>query len=323
MRRNLLGAALLAPAIALGQSTTPTAGQIILDGLPTSTVSYVNLAQCTGQQNAIRQTADSLTVDLTWNLSLDPALATAFVTGGTYKLFVANQQADSTVSAFSCLSNNTTFKSAQIDLSAFTVNDQNPMLSAISPARKDLAAALATAVGQGACTTALTGVASTVYLCLQWSLNGNAAGRATTSMTLDVTPPGAPTLSTPIGAGDGRLFPTWSSVSDAATYKAFAVDAANPAVVRSSSEGQSASATIGGLTNGTTYSVTAYAFDAAENPSVASNAVDGVPEPVSSFWDVYKSRGGGETGGCGTGPAGALALLCAAAALLAARRRKS
>jgi uncharacterized protein (TIGR03382 family) len=45
--------------------------------------------------------------------------------------------------------------------------------------------------------------------------------------------------------------------------------------------------------------------------------------PVSDFWDLYKKAGGQETGGCSTGATGAFALLGAAFALLAARRRKS
>jgi MYXO-CTERM domain-containing protein len=42
---------------------------------------------------------------------------------------------------------------------------------------------------------------------------------------------------------------------------------------------------------------------------------------VSGFWEQYRADGGIEQGGCGGGPAGALALLGVALALRRLRRR--
>jgi len=84
------------------------------------------------------------------------------------------------------------------------------------------------------------------------------------------------------------------------------------------------SQTISGLLNGTPYAVRGFAFDEADNESVASGDVIATPEHSSGFWEEYKTAGGHEIGGCSaTGAAvpsviGALATL---AALLGRRRR--
>lgn len=76
---------------------------------------------------------------------------------------------------------------------------------------------------------------------------------------------------------------------------------------------------VGGLTNGVTYTVVAYAYSSALNPSAVSASASGTPLPFESFWDRYQGDGGQEQGGCGGG-AGALSLL--ALLPLALRRRR-
>lgn len=86
--------------------------------------------------------------------------------------------------------------------------------------------------------------------------------------------------------------------------------------------------TCGGLTNGTTYTVTAAAQSVAGNLGPVSTpyggpASDTTPQPFQDFWSIYKDVGGQETGGCTTAGAGALLPLGGLLALLALRRRRS
>lgn len=315
MRRNLFGLlAAFAPALALG--VTPSSGTIVFDG--STDQAYVNLAQCNGTQNDVR--ADKLTVDLTWAVAETDTVKWA--SGGTYRLYVTNKAPDTTASnATSCVgSSDSTFRSQPVgtgaDLSVGT--DANPMLSAVSVSRKDVAAAhmLANA-STAACGTSLP---TTIYLCVEWRQSGAPKLRATGTMTYDVVgPTDAPKLND-VGPGDGQLYPSWDASSGADRYKAFAVVAGDQPHV--SGEITDRSATIKGLQNGTTYDVYVYALDPAGNPSPKSNVVKKAPEPVNDFWDIYHGAGGRESGGCSTGADGALALLGAAAALFAARRRK-
>jgi hypothetical protein len=88
--------------------------------------------------------------------------------------------------------------------------------------------------------------------------------------------------------------------------------------------------TCGGLTNGTTYTVTASGTSAAGqgNPGPLSDpysgpATDTTPQPFDGFWELYQGAGGVEQGGCGGGGAGAIAPAAAVLALLALRRRRA
>ena len=95
----------------------------------------------------------------------------------------------------------------------------------------------------------------------------------------------------------------------------------------STATGNAGNIVCSGLTNGTSYLVTATATSAAGNPGLSAASVgpndSTTPLPFLSFWDKYKSDGGVETGGCSTGGAGALAPVLALLGLLVARRRRS
>jgi uncharacterized protein (TIGR03382 family) len=88
--------------------------------------------------------------------------------------------------------------------------------------------------------------------------------------------------------------------------------------------GNSGTIVCSGLTNGTSYTATATGLSAAGNPGPVSDvAGPATPLPFSGFWELYKSDGGVETGGCGTGGAGVFAPALALLGFLAARRRRS
>jgi len=78
--------------------------------------------------------------------------------------------------------------------------------------------------------------------------------------------------------------------------------------------------TIDGLTNEASYEVVAYAVDAADNASVASEPLLGTPRKTVGFFGQYRAAGGEERGGCASVPASALPLL--AVALAFSRRRR-
>lgn len=78
-------------------------------------------------------------------------------------------------------------------------------------------------------------------------------------------------------------------------------------------------ARVGGLANGTTYTVYVVAVSSSGNDSGPSGPGTGTPLPFESFWENYQGANGGEQGGCGGGT-GALSLL--ALLPLALRRRR-
>lgn len=83
-------------------------------------------------------------------------------------------------------------------------------------------------------------------------------------------------------------------------------------------------ATLEGLENGVTYSVTAAATDQAENTSEASDPKQGTPIKSSGFYDDYVTAGGKETGGCGAAGGGlAGGALLAALGFWLSRRKQS
>jgi uncharacterized protein (TIGR03382 family) len=131
--------------------------------------------------------------------------------------------------------------------------------------------------------------------------------------------------------GDGQLTTTVLAGTPDATYAAvdgitYYVYCTDPSgnVTTAGPGNASANIVCGGLVNGTTYSVTAAGVSAAGNLGpVSSPAVQATPLPFQDFWNLYKSDGGQEQGGCGTAGAGVLAPVAAALALLALRRRRS
>ena len=101
----------------------------------------------------------------------------------------------------------------------------------------------------------------------------SASASATPFVPADTTPPAAPTGLTAT-AGDARVTLAWSGPADAATYQVFQ---------GGSLIGSQAGTTkvVTGLLNGTTYSFTVKAVDAAGNVSVASAAASARPTAVA------------------------------------------
>jgi hypothetical protein len=323
MRPFVLALALVGPLCAEALET-PGSGKIIFDGTSTE-ISYINIATCTGVANAVRGSDDAMNVDLTWTTQVD-ATTVPWAEGGTYYLYVTNQAPDTSGSdALSCTqSSNSSFTSQPVGNNAglLTItNDAQSMISAVSVSRAAIAAALATIKSTAPCDQTLAG---TVNLCVQWfPMNSSTAGgRATGAMTIDlVAPTDAPTGVT-AGAGDTQLHVGWTGIADADRYKAIAIAETGAQTPHGSGEVTGDSTTITGLVNNVTYDVSVYALDVAGNPGPAGTTT-GTPQPVDDFWHLYKKMGGQETGGCGAGAGGALALLAAAtAALRATRRRK-
>jgi uncharacterized protein (TIGR03382 family) len=119
---------------------------------------------------------------------------------------------------------------------------------------------------------------------------------------------------------------TKTATEQADTGITYTVSCSAPGATTSTATGNAGNIVCGGLTNGVSYSISATGISAAGNPGVSAASwpagADTTPLPFEDFWTTYKSRGGIEQGGCGTGGAGALAPALALVALLAARRRR-
>jgi uncharacterized protein (TIGR03382 family) len=141
--------------------------------------------------------------------------------------------------------------------------------------------------------------------------------------------PPAPNI-TGVSAGDSQLSVsvtpgTTTATETATTGVTYTVTCTPPAggtaITR---DGSAGNITCSGLTNGVAYTVTATGNSTAGNVGATTSATGSfTPLPFLGFWEVYKADGGVETGGCGTGGAGAIAPALALLGLLAARRRRS
>jgi len=312
MRRNLLASLLLlAPALGLAQSTTPTAGTISTDA------ATINIAQCTG--TAFPGIALADTMNLTWSTTIDTAAETnGFLTTGSYQLYAANQAvaAGVTTGSFDCtVLANTSSATALVE---DTVGDAFTSTQQVWSTPKAFSRAAMVAAAGFDCTAN-----HTVYLCMQW-LDATPAkkGFATTTVTITTDRPAVPT-DVVAGPGDGRLHLSWKTGSGGTTATSYQVVVNDGTTDVKNVTFTGTSGDVGGLKNLVTYHVTVYALTAAGNPSLTGATADGTPQPVDDFWDVYRGKGGQETGGCSGGPGDALALLGAIAALFAVRRRKS
>ncbi len=106
--------------------------------------------------------------------------------------------------------------------------------------------------------------------------NVSAASAAATATPVDLTAPVAPTGLAAV-AGSGKVDLSWSGPADAASYQVF-----QGATLLGTQSGRTL--TVTELANGTSYSFTVKAVDAAGNVSVASAAASATPiAPVASF----------------------------------------
>jgi len=181
-----------------------------------------------------------------------------------------------------------------------------------------------------ACNQAAT-TTQTIALCVKNFSGTNEVTngpKAVGSIVLDTRRPQPPTAVT-ASPGEGALDVNWTrgsavpvdSDSYTATVQACPSVGGRPCngatKTCNASPGSTTNCRISGLTNGTEYEVTVVAFSAALNSSERSGFAYGTPVPVDDFWRRYQP--GQESGGCGSGGAGLLALL--ALVPLALRRR--
>lgn len=306
MRRVLLLAAVSLPAFVLAAVSAGTGQVLEIDNFnATAASSYVNAAQCAG----------TAPVRLEWNIILTTG---GFTTDGTYRIYASD-------TAPSTSGDNANF-CPEVDSTTPVVNTGQVQSVAATLAIQGLDVS-GSAIATNAAKTCDSGSEGhTVYVCSHW-YDGSAVrrGYASGKFIIQLAAPNAPT-GAGVEVGDTRLRVSWTpSTSGAAAadhYIAEATPVAGGAPILSSST-NGTEVTISGLTNGTEYSVVVYAFSVGGNRSVASNAVTGTPMPVDDFWEHYRNQPGArEEGGCGTGGAGAFALLGAAALLVASRRRK-
>lgn len=304
MRRAILAATLLAaPLLAAGQ-INPTVGTVKPSSSPED--DYINLAQCTG--------ADQRPLELIWQIQVKSG---TFSTGGWYHVFASSAAAYTTgTNQGYCAENDDTtngIKSAEIrslmadDASVLTAEAFDPV-------------AIVTAVGQQACTVQ----AKTIYICVHWyDSSGTRRGFAQGQVTLSTAKPATP-VNVSVTPGENALNVSWDVGTGGAErteeYQVLATPTGTTDTVYSKRV-TGTSLRLGGLTNGVTYDVQVIAYTKSGNPSDPSATVSATPVPVSDFWEQYKARGGTDSGGCGAGGTGALAMI-GAAALAALRRRK-
>ena len=144
-----------------------------------------------------------------------------------------------------------------------------------------------------------------------------------TTVSYDGLPPDAPTLVS-VTSQDAALRAAVGDVAgDAVEVRIGARVAGSTGEYRLSDRvataGDTVYVTLDGLTNDTQYEVVAYAVDAADNASAASEPMLGTPHKTEGFFGQYRAAGGDERGGCASVPATALPL---AAVLLALSRRR-
>lgn len=166
-----------------------------------------------------------------------------------------------------------------------------------------------------------------VYVCVRLlNSSGTAVATASAAIKFQLERPPAP-VRLSVAAGEKALYVSFSpgtatTAAPAAskTYQAFASAAG---VTHASGETTSTSdVRISGLENGTTYDVWVVAYSEAGNPSTASELSAGTPQHVLDFYDLYKSSGGSESGGCSHGGLAGLLSLIATVGLVRWTRRR-
>jgi uncharacterized protein (TIGR03382 family) len=287
---------LLLPGFALGQT---------IGGTVTALVSTQGV---TGQANRVECASSTSTA--TWNIV---ATGVTISTGDKWRLATASASGCGTTVP-------TTFLLDQIATGA----TQSISGVFVGP--------MATQGGVGTCTQAND---VQVVLCAYYLPGGVAPSTVEVvsgTFNFQLAVPPAPSI-TGVSPGDGQLSVAVTSGTATATETAtsgvtFTVTCVPPTGGSGVSVvGNAGNVVCSGLTNGLAYTVTAAGRSAAGNAGATSAAfgpsASTTPLPFLSFWDIYKSDGGVESGGCGTGGVGALAPALALLGLLASRRRRS
>ena len=140
----------------------------------------------------------------------------------------------------------------------------------------------------------------------------------------DSLPPAPPEI-TRVEGVDSALVVSVSVDEDTSAVIIIVTDPSGAEVARVERTTPTGTIRIGGLTNETTYTVTAQARDDAGNVSASSTAVNATPVLTCGFLCRYVNDGGTETGGCSSAGGTLLALAGALSGvgLARARRRRS
>jgi MYXO-CTERM domain-containing protein len=310
MRRVLLVAGVAAPLVVLAISAT--SGQLLetTNYSAKTGASYVNLAQCNG----------------TSPLNIEFNIPSA--SGGTYNLFASTHEPSTSGTSSVLLCAETSSTSVNPPIYAGGVGNGITADAAV----KDAAISGADVVKKitppdnPVCDASQEN--QQIWICAHWTdANANKdVASATGKFILQFAKPSPPT-GISAGPGSGKLYVSWTASDPSGPaladhYVAAATPTAGGSTVFSGSV-TGTSASIGGLSNGTEYSVVVYAYSIGGNQSDASSpAALATPVAGADFWDVYKDRGGQEQGGCASGGAGALGLLGAVAGLVLRRRKR-
>jgi uncharacterized protein (TIGR03382 family) len=164
---------------------------------------------------------------------------------------------------------------------------------------------------------------ASIYVCVQARSSGNVVGIARGRITLSTARPGKPTDVSATAADDGALEISWKSPTGDPPALDFDVVAIGPVNTHTATEVRGERFVMTGLENFVAYTINVYAVSEAGNVSDKSDDVTGTPAAVLDWWEWYRLNGGLDSGGCGAGGAGPLALLGVAALLAALRRRRA
>lgn len=302
MRRLLLLALLAVPVVVIATTPpTPAGGQITFPTVNlTNEDQYVNIEECGSATD---------TIHLAWATTTTNALS--------YTLYAANKT--STGSCPTAPESSSSLIAGQVKtVPATLTNDVEFSTSAIAAA----------AFGPTACSS-IANDNQTIFLCMQAKAGLNGAGEnlgtARTTLTLALSRPARPVIGR-AQAGENAVNVDWSPGANGAADTVSYVLRATPSgggSVTLSPRVTTQNYRLTGLTNDVPYDVAVVAYSAASNPSDPSSAVSVSPSHVLDFYSTYRAAGGQEQGGCSGGPAGPLALLAGAAALLAVRRKRT
>lgn len=303
MRRLLLAAAAAAPLAVVAAIATAPPGKVVdlgnYNATASTPTSYINKAQCAG----------TTPLDLEWNV------VTSFTGTGSYKIFASDVAPDTTgTNANYCAEDDSTdpvIHAGQIG---------NPIVRTTNIQGADVSGATVAAEASADCTRD----GDVVYVCAHLVDGSTRHGSAVGLFEVQVTAPERPTGVNAGPAGEDSVYVTWTAPTTGVEvdyYVAVATPVGGTQTFRSGRV-EGSPAEIGGLTEGTSYSVVVYAYSLGGNESLPSDPPAlASPAPVYDFWEWYKLiNEGQDSGGCAAGGAGPLALLAVGALLLLRRR---